>query len=165
MQAIEKKCQGGLLIVMMWLATASTSLFAEKSGFHRLLLADSQIIFHMGFDMDASYDLFIFHPLPHPGYSFYSPCYPFVTCVVFHQYRLIMKRKQRLQRLRERNRQRASESSFIGRIGRQHTASCQINENEILPGFRDYGQIRPEYRDSGDYLPEFAGKGTSAVGK
>ncbi|SDH37557.1 hypothetical protein [Nitrosomonas sp. Nm132] len=161
MQTIEKKRQGGLLMAMMWLTTVSTSLCAEKSGLQSLL-TEGRIISHMGFDMDGLYDPFIFHALPYPGYLFYSPCYPFVTCAAFHQYRLIMKRKQRLQRLRERSERRASGRSFIGR---QRAESYQMNENEILPGFRGYSQIRPEYKGIGDYLPEFSEKGTSAVGK
>lgn len=160
MQLLEKRCQSKLLAVMLWLVTASISLYADRSDSSNLF-TDGRIIIQMG--GYGLYDPFIYPALPYPGYLFYSPCYPFATCAAFYQYQSLMRRKQRLQRLRDQSEQRAF---GISPLTQQRNAKFhRTDESEILPGIRSYSQIRPEYKGVGEYLPEFLEKKTSPSGK
>lgn len=148
--------------MMLWLATTSASLYADRSNFNNLYAGGGFVTYIRG-GVIGSHDPFIFYVPPYPGHSFYSPCYPFATCAAFHRYQLDMKRKERFQRLRDQSEQRALEMSSSSLL--QSPESYRTDEKEIRPGFRGYSQIRPEYSGTGKYLPEFLEEIAPKAGK
>lgn len=157
--------QARQLIIVSCLLAVSASFYAGKSVSSNLYV-DGRMVGDVRLGVYGAGDAAIFHTFPYLGHGFYSPCYPFANCIVFHQYQSLVRRQQRAQR-QQRN-QSAGQPVFGGipAFAQQQTQkSFRTNENEILPEIRGYSQIRSEYKGVGEYLPEFLQKRTSTIEK
>ncbi|HXX11676.1 MAG TPA: hypothetical protein VEK05_09180 [Burkholderiales bacterium] len=76
--------------------------------------------------------------VPYWGY-WYSPCYPFASCMAYQQFQTIERRQERWEELR-RGLQPQAPAPTPSRAAR-----APANEADV----------RPEYKASGEYLPEF----------
>lgn len=158
----KEKYQDKLFIAILSLVTGSVSLCANRANSNDLH-AQGRMIIQIGSGVREPYDSFIFHSSPYLGHWFHSPCYPFASCVAFHQYQSNIRREQRLRRLRDQSEQKALD--VLPFTQQRNTRLYRTDENQILPELRGYSQIRPEYKDAGGYLPEFPEKATPAQRK
>ena len=76
--------------------------------------------------------------LPYWGY-WYSPCYPFASCMTYQQFQILERRQERWDELRRGPQLRAAES---------------VPARAATPPVND-ADVKPEYKGSGEYLPEF----------
>ena len=76
--------------------------------------------------------------LPYWGY-WYSPCYPFASCLAYQQFQTLERRQERWEELRR---------------GQQPQAAVPIPARAATAPVND-ADVRPEYKGSGEYLPEF----------
>ena len=76
--------------------------------------------------------------VPYWGY-WYSPCYPFASCMAYQQFQILERRQERWNELRR---------------GPQAQAAAPIPARAATAPVND-SDVRPEYKGSGEYLPEF----------
>ena len=76
--------------------------------------------------------------MPYWGY-WYSPCYPFASCMAYQQFQILERRQERWEELRR---------------GQQSQASAPIPAGAARAPVND-ADVRPEYKGSGEYRPEF----------
>ena len=75
--------------------------------------------------------------MPYWGY-WYSPCYPFASCIAYQQFLILERRQERWEELR-RGQQQAAVPIPAGAV------TAAVNNTDV----------RPQYKGSGEYLPEF----------
>jgi hypothetical protein len=75
---------------------------------------------------------------PYWGY-WYSPCYPFASCLAYQQFQMLERRQERWEELRRGAQPRAAESVPV------RAATPPVNDADV----------KPEYKGSGEFLPEF----------
>ena len=76
--------------------------------------------------------------VPYWGY-WYSPCYPFASCLAYQQFQILERRQERWEELRR---------------GQQPQAAMPIPARAATAPLND-ADVRPEYKGSGEYVPEF----------
>jgi len=76
--------------------------------------------------------------MPYWGY-WYSPCYPFASCLAYQQFQILERRQERWEDLR-----RGQQAEPVSPIP---VASAAVPLNDA--------DVKPEYQSSGQYLPEF----------
>src|SRR5262245_39396012 len=75
--------------------------------------------------------------MPYWGY-WYSPCYPFASCMAYQQFQILERRQERWEDLRR---------------GQQSHPPSPISMGSTTVPLNDM-DVKPEYRGSGEYLPE-----------
>lgn len=76
--------------------------------------------------------------LPYWGY-WYSPCYPFASCMAYQQFQILERRQERWEELRRGQPPQTAAPTPA------RAATAPLNDSDV----------RPEYKGSGEYLPEF----------
>ncbi|HMU63963.1 MAG: hypothetical protein U1E82_11900 [Nitrosomonas sp.] len=133
-------------------ATAATEnrdpLFVQTDGRMALQLSAGWNTFYSPF----MYPQALLYPYP----LFVNPCYPYVHCGAFNQYRLLQERRKRSERSPS---QHAKQRTFaFDRLALEYQRRGKLyrtNENEIVPAHKGDSKIKPEFRDSGSFLPTF----------
>ena len=149
--------QAKQLIIVSCLLAVSVSFYAVKSVSSELYV-DGRIVG----DVRLAYMALTmrhFHAFPYPGHGFYSPCYPFANCMVFHQYQSLMRRQQRVQRQQRNQSTRQPVFGGIPAFTQQQTKkSFRTNENEILPEIRAIAKLGQNIRVLESICPRFCKK-------
>ena len=86
--------------------------------------------------------------VPYWGY-WYSPCYPFASCVAYQQFQILERRRERQEEL-SRSQQPPASVGIQTRVG---VSTPQSDEAQMQPEYVGTGQIREQYQRSGDFLP------------
>jgi hypothetical protein len=146
-----------------WLAVlcivAAVPVDAQPAGLTR---AESQaaIEFGAGWGWGWPYDPAMWpYPL-YPGYYWYTPCYPFVSCAEYLHQRSLDRRRRRMEDLGKPDERRLPPVGIETWGGlpanqRRRADAPRTRDDQVQPGYESFGQVRPEYRGSGDFLPEF----------
>lgn len=87
--------------------------------------------------------------VPYWGY-WYSPCYPFASCVAYQQFQILERRRERQEEL-SRGQQPPASVGIQTRVG---VPTPQSDEAQIQPEYAGTGRIREQYQRSGEFLPE-----------
>ena len=92
-------------------------------------------------------------------FPWYSPCYPFASCLAYQQFQRQERRRERLEELRKPQPSPATSGSenrggLTAGLGISGVPP-RTNDADVVPGYLGSGQIREEYRESGELLPEF----------
>lgn len=96
----------------------------------------------------------------YPGYYWYAPCYPFVSCAEQLRQQVLDRRRQRMEELGKQD-ERTLPPVGIDTWGglptnqRRRAEAPRTPDEEVQPGYENRGEVRPEYSRTGDFLPEF----------
>ncbi len=96
----------------------------------------------------------------YPGYYWYAPCYPFVSCSEYLRHQMLARRRQRMEELSKRDEQALPPVGIETWGGlpanqRRRAEAPRTPDEQIQPGYENRSEVRPEYRGTGDFLPEF----------
>jgi hypothetical protein len=159
MTAIEgKRFPGPYRVLLAAVITAAAAQVDAQPP--STMRAESRAVIQFGMGWGWPYDPSLWADPLYPGYYWYTPCYPFVSCAEYLRQQMLDRRRQRMEELGKRDEQALPPVGIETWGGlpanqRRRAEAPRTPDEQIQPGYEDRGQVRPEYRGTGDFLPEF----------